>query len=185
VVAYAASGTPEINAANATLSLQGTWQLRTCIGEDLIHYRTYTASTWVGNETQAASDVTDHGLTGPVRLTMITWTINNATQRGVLTGTIALTTASGALVYGGALTLVTQGFPTTTPSAYGRGWMQPRIVQADEAVTPGDDSLLANVQFKLGLTTAQGEFGNVPPSFGVPSYSVETNVAAPASDGVC
>jgi hypothetical protein len=186
-VAYAVvSGTPEINPANATMQLQGTWQLRNCVGEDTINYRTYTSVKWTGNEVQVGA-ATDYGLNGNVALTGIVWTIN-AAGRGVLTATITVSTAASGNVYSGPLTLITQGFPvSSTPTVYARGWMEPRFLQADDTVAPpGDDVLAANLQFKLGLSQAQGEFGNLPASFNVPAYSVETNVAPPpASDGVC
>jgi len=55
----------------------------------------------------------------------------------------------------------------------------------DEGTTPGDDSLIAKVEFELNLTSATGQFGDVPRSLGVPDYSVVTNVAPKALDVVC
>ena len=188
VVAYAASGTPEINNANATMALHGTWQSVNCVGEDAKNYRTYVSPSWGGIETQNANDATDHSLTAVVGLTGIQWTINTVTLRGVLTSAITATNPTlGVGVYTGRLTLVTQGLPGTTlpPTVYGRGWIQARLSQPDETVTAGDDFLIANVEFRLGLNVMNGQFGNLSGSLAVPDYSVVTNVAPTASDGLC
>ena len=186
VVAYAVSATPEINNANATIKLSGAWQQRNCVGEDLKNYRTYVAANWTGTEAQNVNDVTDHGLSGGVKLSGIQWTINNATLRGVLIGAITLTTASGAGVYSGKLTLVTQGLPlSTTENVYARGWIQAQLTQADETVTPGDDFLIANVEFRIGLFSMHGRFGNLQGSLNTPNFSVVTNVAPTPADGIC
>jgi hypothetical protein len=52
---------------------------------------------------------------------------------------------------------------------------------------PNDDSLVANVEFKVSTTSATGQFGDLAGSgsLGFPDYSVVTNVAPKAADGVC
>lgn len=183
-VASAVSGTPEIDRANATMQLSGKVTPLRCVGEDAIPYITYRGS-WKGGETQMFPDPTDYPLTGPVTVSGIVWTINLKTMRGVLTGLITLSTSAGGTDYSGHLTLVTQGLPTAGALVPGRGWINAGFKLPDEAVAPGDDNLIANVEFKLGLTSAIGQFGDVPGSLGIPDYSVVANVAPTALDGVC
>jgi hypothetical protein len=97
----------------------------------------------------------------------------------------AINSATGGSVYSGKLTLVTQGVPSTTAQAVGRGWINAAITQPDEAVSPGDDSLIANVEFRIGPAGGSGQFGDVPGSLGVPDFSAVTNVAPTPQDGVC
>src|SRR5437899_3284403 len=82
VVAYASSGTPEVDNANATIKAHGGWQMVSCGGEDTKGYRTYSAVQWTGTETQNASDATDLALTGVLSLSGITWTIQTLTRHG-------------------------------------------------------------------------------------------------------
>jgi hypothetical protein len=187
VVAYAASGTPEIDRANANIQLSGKLKAAGCVGEDQISYVTWSGS-WKGAETQVLPDPTDYPLTGPVTVTGIQWTINASTLRGVLTGTIKMSAATpvGATpVYSGKLTLITQGMPVAGATVAARGWIVAGIVLPDEGVTPGDDSLVANVEFAITPGGANGEFGDLPPQLGFPAFSVVTNVAPKALDGTC
>jgi hypothetical protein len=185
VVVHAATGTPEIDRANATLQLAGTLKSAGCVGEDSTAYVTYTGS-WKGGETQALPDATDYPLTGSMVVSSIKWTINVKTQRGVLTGTVRLTTpASAALVYSGNLTLVTQGMLAAGSNVPGRGWISAGIKLPDEGTTAGDDSLIANVEFEINVGGANAQFGDVPGSLNIPDFSAVTNVAPKALDGVC
>ena len=185
-VAYAVSGTPEIDRANATINVQGNLTQVSCVGEDGIPYLTLSGS-WVGGETQLVPDPTDYGLTGPVTISAIKWTTNMATKRGVLTATITLKTGSPlSTVYAGRLTLVTQGVPAAGAFVPARGWINAPIVRPDEtAATTPDDNLIANVEFKLSPVTATGYFGTLPAQFGFPALSTVTNVAPVAADGTC
>ncbi len=192
LVAHAGPGaTPEIDRANAkVISLQGP-PLRqvSCPGEDAMGYTSYYGA-FTGGITQIVPDPTDYPLPAgsTLSLTGIVWTINLKTMRGVLTATVGIGTAA-APIYSGKLTLVTQGLPTATGAPVpGRGWINAKATPPDEgATTPGDDSLIANVEAKLtsvGVGTLQ--FGNGVPSLAIPDYSVVTNVApAPAADGTC
>jgi hypothetical protein len=191
VVAFAGPGTPEIDNANANITLHGTYPIHTqCIGEDQTtnHYQTYAAGgNWVGTETQSAGDTTEHGLNGNLTLSGIKWTIR-ANGRGVLTGAISLATSASGTIYSGVLILVSQGFPTSPPAppnVYARGWIRAHLSQPDETETTGDDSLIANVEFKLGLTMMTGMFGTVPGSNATANYAVTTNLAPTAADGTC
>jgi hypothetical protein len=65
------------------------------------------------------------------------------------------------------------------------GWISGGVKLADEGTTPGDDSLIANVEFEINLGAANGQFGDAPASLGIPDFSVVTNVAPKAADGVC
>ena len=44
---------------------------------------------------------------------------------------------------------------------------------------------LANVEFVLNPSSANGQFGDAPGTLGTPDFSVVTNVAPKAADGVC
>ena len=183
VVAWAAAGTPEVDRANATLSVKGNLGSVNCTGEDKMPYRTFTGS-WSGTETQVGlpSIATDYTLSGGVSVTGINWTINLTTGRGLLTGAISLLEPTGAPIYSGGLILVTQGVPTATaPPVPARGWINATVRLPDEGAV-AEDRLLANVEFKVGLASATGQFGDVPASLGFKDYSVVTNVPA---DGVC
>jgi hypothetical protein len=186
VVAQAQTApTPEIDRANATMQLSGTLRSRGCAGEDATDYVTYRGS-WKGGETQMLPDPTDYSLTGALTVSAIQWTINSKTGRGVLTGTITLTNSTSATpVYSGKLILVTQGNPAAGGNVPGRGWINAPNIQPDEGVTPGDDSLIANVEFFINLGGAVGQFGDGPGSLGIPDFSAETNVAPKALDGLC
>lgn len=195
VVFASSPPTPEINRANATMNLKGTLGLVSCVGEDGITYHTYRAGgPWQGTQTEVAPDPADYGLTGTgnasLTFTNIVWEIKmSPSNPGVFTATVTLRkTAAGAVVYTGSLTLLTQGLPVSgpTPNVYARGWLQAHFAPADDTIAPpGDDYLLANVQFKLNTTIAQGNFGSAAPNLGVASYAVVTNVAPTAADGVC
>jgi hypothetical protein len=195
VVARAATTppSPEVDRANASIQLSGTLKAVTCTGEDTVGtppaptpYVTYLG-TWKGAEGQVVPDPTDYNLSGSLTVTRIQWTINLSTGRGVLTGTATLTnSASTSPVYAGRLTLVTQGVPAAGATVSARGWIVAAIKQPDEAVTPGDDSLIANVEFpSLSPTGGAGRFGDLPGAPIVPDFSVVTNVAPTAQDGVC
>ena len=187
----AASGTPEVNRANATLSLQGNIAPKTCTGEDSIGYETFTGS-YSGSETQVFPDGTDYALSGPVSITGIAWTINLSTKRGVFTGVITHMNTAGALLYRGSLTLITQGVPAAGAIVPARGWINAKFMVADDGVppatSPNDDSLIANTEFKLSPTMATGQFGDLANggTLGYKDFSVVTNVApTPAQDGTC
>jgi hypothetical protein len=182
-VAGAGSGTPEVDRANATIKVNGQLNPLRCIGEDKLTYITYTGS-WKGAETQLLPDPTDYPLSGSFVVNGIQWTINLKTGRGVLTGQASLLNAAGP-VYSGLITLVTQGMPVAGALVPGRGWITGAVKLPDEGVTPGDDRLMANVEFQIGLTSALGEFGDLPGSFKVPDFSAMTNVAPVALDGTC
>lgn len=186
VVVLAASGTPEVDRANATLQLSGKLRPVSCVGEDGITYVTYHGS-YGGGESQVAPDPTDYNLSGTVKVVGIAWTINKSTGRGVLTGSITLTNpASGLGTYKGPLTLVTQGLPAAGATVPGRGWIKAAIVASDDNQSPAaaEDTLLANVEFNLSPTSANGQFGDGAGNgtLGFPDWSAVTNVPA---DGVC
>ncbi len=190
VIAHAATNpvpTPEINRANATIQLSGTLTAATCQGEDATKYLTYTG-TWTGGERRFAPEATDYSLAGAVTVSHIAWTIDLATARGVLTGNISLVPPEGkSNQYSGKLILVTQGLPIAghPPTVPARGWISAGFTQPDEGAASGDDNLIANVEFELGLNTANGRFGDNLSSLGYPDYSVVTNVAPTALDGIC
>jgi hypothetical protein len=62
---------------------------------------------------------------------------------------------------------------------------------ADDGIAPpGDDTLLANVEWLISSTgpstvSVSGAFGDSAPFAGIPNFSVVTNVAPRALDGVC
>jgi hypothetical protein len=184
VGAGALSGTPEVDRANALLTLSGTLKVVSCTGEDATSYETLSG-TWTGNEIQSFPDPTDYNLTASLTVTGIKWTINMANGMGVLTGHITLAPAGLHAIYAGTLTLVTQG-TAGTQSAAGRGWISAAMKLADDGATTGlDDHLIANVEFPtMSSTAANGWFGTVAAST-VPDYSAVTNVAPTAADGTC
>jgi hypothetical protein len=182
-IASAAAGTPEIDRANANIQLSGSLNPVRCVGEDAIPYITYIGG-YRGGESQVVPDPTDYPLSGPLVISGINWTINLKTMRGVLNGEVTLSTAAGP-DYTGRLILVTQGLPAAGALVPARGWINAAFKLPDEGTVPGDDNLIANVEFKLGLTSAIGHFGDLPASFNTPNYSVVTNVAPNALDGVC
>jgi hypothetical protein len=185
VVANASTGTPEIDRANATIKSSGTLRPVRCVGEDGFPYVTYFGA-WKGAENQLPPDATDYApLSGPWTVTGITWTINMKTLRGALTAAVSLVNAAGAVDYKGKLLLVTQGLPSATAQALARGVVSAGFVPPDESVTANDDSLLANIEMKIGPSGGSGQFGDVPGSLGIADYSVVTNVAPNALDGVC
>jgi hypothetical protein len=180
-----AAPTPEIDRANATIQLTGELKSASCVGEDTVNYVTYFGS-WKGGETQMTPDPTDYNLTGNLTVGGIQWTINTQTGRGVLTGKITLTSPPPAtIVYSGSLILVTQGEPAVGATVPARGWISASFKQPDEGTKPGDDNLIANTEFGITTTGASGQFGDGPGSLGIPDYSVVTNVAPKAADGVC
>lgn len=183
--AIATSGTPEIDRANAKITLQGKLAPTKCVGEDGVGYLTYKGS-YTGSESQILPDPTDYTLSGLLTVSGIHWTINTKTLRGVLTGTVTLSAAAGA-EYVGTLTLISQGLPSATAAVPSRGWIVAKFKPADEGVAPGDDNLLANVEFGLFTSGATGQFGDAAGSgtAGVLDYSVVTNVAPTALDGTC
>jgi hypothetical protein len=147
-------------------------------------YNTYFGA-WTGTEGQLLPDPTDYALSGPWNVTGITWTVNMKTLRGVLTGAVTLTNSAGLVEYRGKLLLVTQGLASTTSQALARGVISAAFTPSDETATTNDDSLIANVEFKIGPAGGSGQFGDVPGSLGIADYSVVTNVAPKALDGVC
>jgi hypothetical protein len=188
VIAAATSGTPEIDRANATLGFQGQLRAISCTGEDGITYLTYHGA-WIGSASQVLPDATDYGLSGAAKISGIAWTINKTTGRGVLKGTISLTSSAGTLTYSGTLILVTQGLPAPGAAVPGRGWINAQFSGPDDGVPPpgNDDSLIANVEFSLATVGSTGQFGDLAGggTLGFPDWSVVTNVAPKAADGVC
>ena len=191
VVVRATSGTPEIDRANATLSLQGRLAQAQCTGEDGVPYLTLKGAYSSGVETQYVPDPTNYDLSGKVTIGGIVWTINLSTKRGVFLGTIALHNSTGALSYKGTIWLITDGLPSSGSAVPARGWINAPFLLPDDGVptstSPNDDRLLANVEFVLAPTGASGQFGTSPPNPGGPVYpdfSVVTNVAPPL-DGTC
>jgi hypothetical protein len=185
LVAHAATtSTPEVDRANATIKLAGTLKKATCLGEDNTNYLTYKG-TWKGGESQIVPDPTDYSLNGALTVSGILWTINTQTGRGVLTANISLATSAATTAYAGKLTLVTQGEPAAGALVPARGWISASFGLPDEGVSPGDDSLIANVEFDLSPTGATGQFGDLAGSLNIPDFSAVTNVAPKALDGVC
>ena len=189
LVAHAGPGAlPEIDRANAkVINLQGpTLQQTACVGEDGVTYTTYAGGPFTGTVTQILPDPTDYPFPAAMTISGITWEVNK-NGRGVLSAAISIAPATTASpVYAGKLTVVTQGTPAAGALVPGRGWFSAKATPPDEGLAPGDDTLIANVEVKLGLFGGTLQFGNGVPSLAIPDYSVVTNVApAPASDGVC
>jgi hypothetical protein len=188
VKAATTPGTPEVDNSNATISVKAAHRFvpTQCVGEDLVSYVTYRGK-WTGTQTDASPGSSDYSLNGQITVGGIVWTINLSTKRGVLTGNINLADAAGLPIYSGKLTVITQGLPGGTGAVQGRGWISAAFAPADDAVPPpGDDMLLANTEWLVaGNFSASAAFGDVAPSAGTPNYSVVTNVAPKALDGVC
>jgi hypothetical protein len=177
-----AAGAPEIDKANATMRLSPlpAFSVKECPGEDGGAYLTYRGG-WTGAQTDTTPGSTDYNLTGKLTVKKVTWTINEQTQRGVLTGTAALSTPTAAgtteVVYSGKLTVITQGVPSTGAVVPGRGWLS--AATRTSGVADGG-TLLANIELKVdGSFGANGEFGDANPTFGTPNFSVAT------TNGVC
>jgi hypothetical protein len=167
----ATTAKPEIDRANAKVSLQGSLTAQTCNGEDGIGYVTYTGS-WTGGETQIVPDPTDYPLSGPLTVSGIEWTINPSTLRGVLTGKVTLTNAAKATENSGKIVVITQGSPSGSALATGRGWIVGNFKVPDEGVKPNDDFLYANVEFtNMTAAGAVGAFGDDPGTITPPSVS--------------
>jgi hypothetical protein len=162
-------GPPLIDRANATIQLSGNLKATNCVGVSSVPYVTFTGS-WKGGETQLAPDPTPVPLSGNLAVTTIQWTINLKTDRGVLTANVKLSTAAAGTQYSGKLTLVTQGVPSAGALVPGRGW-----ITANLAGSPSPGGLFANVEFQLSQTSANGQFGDVPGSLGIPDYSAVYN----------
>ncbi len=177
---------PEIDRANANIGLQGTLKLVQCAGEDGVSYETYSG-TWLGSESQIVPDPTDYSLSGALTVSGIQWTINLNTQRGVWTSKIVLTNAAGVVTYSGKMTLVTQGLPSATAApAVGRGWIYAPIKLPDEGATPGDDALVANVEFpNMTASGGAGFFGDLAGGPSAPDFSVVTNVYPATNNEYC
>jgi hypothetical protein len=186
LVVRAASGTPEVNTANATMSLKSATPFHSigCVGEDQTDYVTWRGM-WTGTQTEVSVGESDYILSGSLSVSGIVWTINSNNSRGVLTAKVVLTDNAGAVEYVGRLTLVTQGKPAAGVVVLGRGFIVARFSPPDETVTPGDDNLVANVEMKIngGTFGATGVFGDT--SGGLLDYSAVTNVAPGALDGTC
>jgi hypothetical protein len=75
------------------------------------------------------------------------------------------------------------------PPVPARGWITAKFLGADDVVpntttNPNDDTLLANVEFRLTPTAATGQFGSAVPSLGFPDFSAVSN-ALTAPEGRC
>lgn len=162
-------GPPLIDRANATIQLSGNLKATNCVGVSSVPYVTYKGS-WKGGETQLLPDPTPVPLSGNLAVTGILWTINLKTDRGVLTATVKLSSAAAGAEYSGTMTLVTQGVPAAGALVPGRGWIVANLLRS-----PSPGSVLANVEFRLSTTAANGQFGDVPGSLGIPDYSAVFN----------
>ncbi len=183
-VTPATVGTPEIDRANATMQFSGTLKEVTCTGEDTMPYETFTG-TYTGGITQLLPDPTDYPFgSGPFTMSGIKWTINTATGRGVLTAKVAIDGSATTPIFSGTVTLVSQGLPAAGASVPARGWISAKSTLPDET-TPPEDFLIANTEFMLSPTGGVGQFGNLPGSLGIPDFSVVTNMAPAAADGIC
>jgi hypothetical protein len=176
--AWAVVGTPEIDNANATISVPiSPFSSVTCAGEDSVDYVTFSGA-WIGHEIDKTPGSTDYSLTGPWNVKNVVWTINLKTMRGVLTGTAMLKSAPASggplkTTYNGPLTLITQGLPSSAGNGVpARGWINAPTFTA--GVKDGG-SVLANVEAVItpgfGLSA---QFGDAVPSLGFPDWSVAT-----------
>jgi hypothetical protein len=172
-----AAGVPEIDNANVTIRLTAkpAFTVTQCAGEDGLSYLTYRGA-WSGTETDVTPGSTDYTLSGVLKVKNVVWTINTQTQRGVLTGTAALSGPAGTTtgpVYAGPLKLITQGVPSAAGGvAMARGWLAAATYTAG-AVDGG--SVLANVEFKIAPGfAATGVFGDAPANLGTKDYAVAT-----------
>ncbi len=162
-------GPPLIDRANATIQLGGNLKSKNCVGVSSVPYITYSGS-FKGGETQMLPDPTPVPLSGNLAVTKILWTINLKTQRGVLTATVTLSTASAGTEYTGKMILVTQGLPSAGALVPGRGWINASLMGS-----PSPGTLYANVEFQLSQTSANGQFGDAPGSLGIADYSAVFN----------
>ena len=165
----AAAGVPEVDEANATFQLSpvSTFSAKACAGEDLTKYVTFRGA-WAGGETDLSLS-TDYVLTGKLTISKVVWTINLATQRGVLKGTASFVsdpsvTAAGDAqpsTYNGSVTLITQGLPSVAGTvAQARGWFSATLANTTTS-GPNTGTLLANVEMNIAPGfAAAGEFGN-------------------------
>jgi hypothetical protein len=174
-VAAAVVGTPQIDNANVSMTMQQSpaFRVTRCTGVAGIPYETWRGG-WKGSETDVTPGSTMYNLSGTLTIQKVLWTINLKTDRGVLTGTAILTSpASGQRVYAGPLTLITQNLPNSDRPASARGWL------AAPTYTQGQldkGKILANVEMQISNTfAANGGFGDAGPTFGTPSYAVATN----------
>jgi hypothetical protein len=186
VVAYAVSGTPEIDRASATIQASGNLTSVTCTGEDNTGYVTLSGA-FNGGENQMLPDATDYVLSGKLKITAIVWTVNTQTARGVLTAKITLlNSAAAGATYAGKLTLVTQGVPAAGAVVTARGFIVANFKLKDDGVAPpNDDNLIANVEGTLSPTGMSLDFGDAVPNPGYPDFAAVTNVAPTAADGTC
>jgi hypothetical protein len=185
--ALASAGTgPEIDKANATIKVSATKVAAIqCPGLNApgvaAPYETWTFG-WKGAEANTAPVSTNYNLTGTFTVPKVTWTVDLATGRGVLTGTATLesvpvTGGNVTETYTGPLTLITQGIPGDNPAGNGivpaRGWMN--ATTFTKTVKDGGN-LLANLEFEINPAFgATGQFGDSNASLGIPDYSVWTN----------
>ena len=173
VVVAAAAGTPEIDMANATMSLQASARFKAtgCAGEDATDYITYRGA-WTGAETETTPGLTDYSLSGSLTVARVVWTVNQKSGRGVLKGAVSLKDTSGKPTYSGNLTLVTQGKPVAGANVAARGWIS--AATYTNSATDGG-SLLANVEFTITSSFgATGAFGDGAPTSNTPNFSVTT-----------
>jgi hypothetical protein len=169
-----AIGIPEVDRANATLALDPIGKLKktTCVGEDAVPYVTFRGR-WEGSETDVTPGSTDYDLGGALVVSRAVWTINLATQRGVLRAHISVfDPISGDTHYAGRLTMITQGLPDPKTPIEARGWIDAATFIDN---VPDGGSLLANIEAQFDQTfNGRAEFGDVPPNFGFPDYSATT-----------
>jgi hypothetical protein len=179
-VAFAVVGTPEVNNANANVTLNpvASFKPTACAGEDGIHYITYRG-TWKGAEHDVTPGNTDYDLSGSLKVANVLWTINTQTQRGVLKGAVTLAglSATGAptgTIYSGNLVLITQGMPASAGTVVpGRGWIS---AATSTAGTNDGGSILANVEFKITPSfDAVAVFGDSAANGNTPNFSVAFN----------
>jgi hypothetical protein len=176
-----AGGQPNINNANATISVKPTGiKTLQCVGVNGVPYMTWLGS-WKGSEILTGPAFTPYNLSGAFTVNNWVWTVNLKTDRGVLTGTASLKSAPAAggpvaQTFQGPLTLITQGLPdqgSTNGTVPARGWMNTSTYTAG---AKDGGSLLANLEVTInpGLS-ATGQYGDLNPSLGFPDYSVTTD----------
>ena len=172
-VAVAMSGVPEIDKANATMRLAPAPKFgsTTCAGEDGMRYVTFRGG-WHGAEIDVTPGSTDYSLKGVLTVSKVTWTVNLKTQRGALIGAAVLTDPAGARTYAGTLRLITQGLPSQSAPAAGRGFLV-AATYTKGVVDKG--SLLANIEMRISSGfSATGQFGDSAGTLNTPNYSVTT-----------
>jgi hypothetical protein len=173
-VAFAGvAATPEVDRANATMQLKGKFASVQCVGEDGGGYTTLRGK-WKGPENDVTPGSTDYLLTGNLLVAKVVWTINLATQRGVIRSGITLTDPGANRVYSGNVTIITQGLPQPGSIVNGRGWIDAKTYDPPGVGDGG--SLLANLEVQIngGTLALNGEFGDAPPNFGFPDWSSTT-----------